>query len=322
MKMCFSSIAILACMVLCAGAQAQTEWTTDWTGWMPSPGGDTGRVTVDNTGTELVVYYNGTGNTFDGWGPQIEVTGLSPAIPAANEWLRMEVTLTGWETGLAGYNFANEDGWFASDAGRETGDNNCCFRFNSSILRFHVASTVTTRQILVMDLSELSSKNKWSGDDWGVADAANVNFEIPWNGNDKVMAQWSEANTKLQYVGFFATKEEALAAGNGAAPTRLVEAGVEIPDVSAMNQADATAALEAAGFVVDVVQEASDTVAAGGIIRTEPEVGSSAEAGSTVTLVISTGSASSDLPAAGLVGLALLGVAFVGSAAAKLRNRK
>ncbi len=96
---------------------------------------------------------------------------------------------------------------------------------------------------------------------------------------------------------------------------------VVVPDVSAMNQADATAALEAAGYVVAVEQEASDTVAAGGVIRTEPASGTALAEGETVTLVISTGSAS-DVPAAGLMGLVLLGGVCVAGATAKLRKRK
>ncbi len=94
-----------------------------------------------------------------------------------------------------------------------------------------------------------------------------------------------------------------------------------VPDVSALNQADATAALEAAGYVVQVEQEPSDTVAAGGVIRTEPASGTALASGETVTLVISTGAAGS-VPAAGLIGLALIGGACLAGATAKLRKGK
>ncbi len=97
--------------------------------------------------------------------------------------------------------------------------------------------------------------------------------------------------------------------------------GATVPDVSDMTQAEATTALEDAGYVVSVEQEASDTVPAGTIIRTEPAIGSALAAGETVTLVVSTGSASSDLPVAGLLGIVLLGGSCVGTGVSLLRKR-
>ncbi len=96
--------------------------------------------------------------------------------------------------------------------------------------------------------------------------------------------------------------------------------GGTVPSVSGMSQGEATTALEDAGYVVEVEQEASDTVPAGDIIRTEPEAGTALASGQTVTLVVSTGSASA-VPVAGLLGLALLGAGCAGSAVAMIRKR-
>jgi len=64
-----------------------------------------------------------------------------------------------------------------------------------------------------------------------------------------------------------------------------------IPDVVGLSQADAIAALEAAGFVVSSSTSPSLHVAVGLVISQDPAAGSSAAAGSTVALLISNGSA-------------------------------
>jgi len=64
---------------------------------------------------------------------------------------------------------------------------------------------------------------------------------------------------------------------------------VAVPDVSGLTQAAATAALQAAGFVVAVTTAASSAVPAGDVISQQPAGGSTAPAGSTVTLTVSTG---------------------------------
>jgi hypothetical protein len=69
-------------------------------------------------------------------------------------------------------------------------------------------------------------------------------------------------------------------------------APVEVPNVVGLSQADATTALEAAGFVVAATTAASSTVPVGHVISQEPVGGAMATAGSTVTIVVSTG----DLP--------------------------
>jgi len=63
----------------------------------------------------------------------------------------------------------------------------------------------------------------------------------------------------------------------------------EVPDVTNLPQADAERRLEAEGFEVSVDREESTSVEKGRVIRTDPEPGASAELGSNVTMVVSTG---------------------------------
>jgi hypothetical protein len=67
---------------------------------------------------------------------------------------------------------------------------------------------------------------------------------------------------------------------------------VEVPDVVGDDEATATAALEGAGFVVSVDSTYSASVSVGDVITQNPAGGAQAEAGSTVTIVVSLGPAS------------------------------
>jgi membrane-bound lytic murein transglycosylase B len=78
----------------------------------------------------------------------------------------------------------------------------------------------------------------------------------------------------------------------GSTVTIVVSTGPElvaIPDVSGQSEADAVAALEGAGFSVEVQSEDSLDVAGGVTIRTEPTAGDAVQPGSPVTLVVSAG---------------------------------
>ena len=69
-------------------------------------------------------------------------------------------------------------------------------------------------------------------------------------------------------------------------------AGVNVPDVNGMPQAEAQTAITAAGLVVGALTEAySDTVAAGNITSQNPPAGEKVLPGSTVNLVVSKGAA-------------------------------
>jgi serine/threonine-protein kinase len=64
---------------------------------------------------------------------------------------------------------------------------------------------------------------------------------------------------------------------------------VRVPNVVGANQADATAAMQALGLDVLVQTQSSSTRAAGLVIRTSPDAGSTAVRGDTVTLTVSSG---------------------------------
>ncbi|HEX8803704.1 MAG TPA: PASTA domain-containing protein, partial [Acidimicrobiales bacterium] len=85
----------------------------------------------------------------------------------------------------------------------------------------------------------------------------------------------------------------------GSAVTIKVATGpssVELPDVSGQPADQAAAALQGAGFQVQQRQEQSDEVEEGNVIRTEPGAGSQVAPGSQVTLVVSSGQGTVQVP--------------------------
>ncbi len=88
-------------------------------------------------------------------------------------------------------------------------------------------------------------------------------------------------------------------AERGTNVTIFVSAGpapIDIPDVSGLDQVDATQRLVSAGFRVAKSTEPSSSVDAGRVIRTEPGGGQKAAKDSTVTLVVSAGPKQSTIP--------------------------
>ncbi len=71
---------------------------------------------------------------------------------------------------------------------------------------------------------------------------------------------------------------------------------VAITDVAGLSLADATAKLKDQGFQVTSSTEASDTVASGAVIRTDPAAGQPAKQGSTVNIVVSGGPSQVTVP--------------------------
>lgn len=71
---------------------------------------------------------------------------------------------------------------------------------------------------------------------------------------------------------------------------------VKVPDVVNKKQGDAKVELEKAGFAVKVVDESSDTVATGLVIRQTPDGGVSVEAGTQITISVSTGPKLAQVP--------------------------
>ncbi|VAV96757.1 Serine/threonine protein kinase PrkC, regulator of stationary phase, partial [hydrothermal vent metagenome] len=65
--------------------------------------------------------------------------------------------------------------------------------------------------------------------------------------------------------------------------------GVTVPDVIGQTEADANATITGAGLVAATTEAADDTVPAGNVISQDPAAGATADAGSTVSIVVSTG---------------------------------
>jgi len=81
-------------------------------------------------------------------------------------------------------------------------------------------------------------------------------------------------------------------APEGSPVTLVVSKGMETltaPNVVGLSQADARARLEDVGLLVEVLQEYSDTVAAGEVIAQSPEAGVAVEKGASVTITVSQG---------------------------------
>jgi hypothetical protein len=66
--------------------------------------------------------------------------------------------------------------------------------------------------------------------------------------------------------------------------------GPGVPDVTTKTQADAEQLIKDQGLIPNVQQQSSETVQNGSVISQDPPAGSSAKKGSTVTIVVSTGS--------------------------------
>lgn len=81
----------------------------------------------------------------------------------------------------------------------------------------------------------------------------------------------------------------------GTAITLTVSKGVEtakVPDVVGKTQEAADKLLRDAGFEIELEEEESDSVKEGSVIRTDPDAGEEIAKGTTVTMVVSTGSTS------------------------------
>lgn len=76
-----------------------------------------------------------------------------------------------------------------------------------------------------------------------------------------------------------------------------------VPDVSGMSKDAAQTELLNSGFKVRFQEEASDSVEAGKVIRTNPEKGSEAAEGDSITVIISTGKETKKVYVPGLIGM-------------------
>jgi serine/threonine-protein kinase len=101
---------------------------------------------------------------------------------------------------------------------------------------------------------------------------------------DHVVSQNPEGGTKLE---------------EGSAVTLIVSKGpppVEIPNVTGQAAADAKQALEAAGFTVERKDEFSNDVNTDLVISTDPAAGTKQPKGSTVTMIVSKGPKTFEMP--------------------------
>jgi beta-lactam-binding protein with PASTA domain len=71
---------------------------------------------------------------------------------------------------------------------------------------------------------------------------------------------------------------------------QVSQGSVPVPNVVGVAQSDAEASLKTAGFTVSVTPQGSTSVASGRVISQNPSAGVTAQPGSTVTIVVSTGS--------------------------------
>ena len=77
--------------------------------------------------------------------------------------------------------------------------------------------------------------------------------------------------------------------GNSEEPEQEEETGIEVADVTGQEEATAKSTLETLGFTVTVTTSFSDTVEEGKVISQNPVAGSRAEAGTEITLTVSSG---------------------------------
>ncbi len=107
-----------------------------------------------------------------------------------------------------------------------------------------------------------------------------------------------EKNTKPVGTVFAQDPQEGQLVPEGSTVKISVSSGdqVKVPRVAGLDQATATAKLEALQFIVNVVPEQSDTIPLGTVIRTIPKAGSKVDPNSTVTLVVSAGPAPVTVP--------------------------
>lgn len=126
----------------------------------------------------------------------------------------------------------------------------------------------------VVGLTREDAQNRLDDAGFKVTEELVANDEVP---EDEVFGQDPEANTKLR---------------KGRTVTIKVSTGPgqqEIPELEGQAQADAILALEDLGLEVEVIEEASEDVEEGLVIRTEPNAGTKVDRGSTVQLIVSSG---------------------------------
>jgi len=119
----------------------------------------------------------------------------------------------------------------------------------------------------------------------------------------------NEVNLQAKRKNVFSQKPPGQVVAQDPAPQERVDEGttvllsvskgtetVAVPDVLQQTQSSATAELQAAGFEVQVVEAPSDTTPEGLVSAQSPDPRTEADKGSSVTITVSTGPASSSVP--------------------------
>lgn len=104
--------------------------------------------------------------------------------------------------------------------------------------------------------------------------------------------EYSNSDSVASGIVISASSTEGTQVAAGSSIVLTVSAGVngiDVPDVTGKSKAEAVATLQSAGFKVSREEAADDEVEEGDIISQDPEGGSKAPAGTTVTITISTG---------------------------------
>jgi serine/threonine-protein kinase len=173
--------------------------------------------------------------------------------------------------------------------------------------RNRALATVMTLLVLVILIGGIILVSQLAGGDSGSADVPNV-----------VGMKFEDAKSELADAGFDDVQREDVTnetiavdvvfemdpgAGDHVDKSTTIkltvsagQGDVVVPDVRDQNANDAEAFLKASGFKVERVPEASDTVDADKVIRTEPAGDQKAAAGSTVRIFVSSGKEQVDIP--------------------------
>ncbi|MEE0706285.1 MAG: PASTA domain-containing protein, partial [Adlercreutzia sp.] len=138
------------------------------------------------------------------------------------------------------------------------------------------------RDLADPDLAEADSVEGWNGWEYAAVPVDATDDEINALDSD----QWFRANktTGLVVIGNLSQRT----AYKVVARIRAFDE-FDIPEVAAWAAEDAVAELETLGLVVEMVQEHTDAVPNGAVIRTEPAAGATGKPGMTVKLVVSSG---------------------------------
>ncbi|MEY9838480.1 Stk1 family PASTA domain-containing Ser/Thr kinase [Streptacidiphilus sp. EB103A] len=150
----------------------------------------------------------------------------------------------------------------------------------TSMFKGNGSSTVAAPQLVGEDLASAKTSATNTGGNITVVQGSSISCDPNTADKGKICTQDPVAGTQLK---------------SGATITVHLSTGAAakaVPDVANKSVADATSALNAAGFTLGTqTSQSSDTVANGNVIGTNPAANSQQPLGSTINLIVSTGKA-------------------------------